>query len=321
MNEVLCCVCGRKLAVEARADADQLYRIGKRHFCSEHYQRAMQAGKADWSRAGVIEVVLVTAFVALVGWSLGSGEGATLPTSLGTGLVLSLVPALIWMAYIYRRDRIEPEPWGVVLGVFIAGGLLSHATAAPLAQHLFRIDDWQHQSSLASWVASVAVVGALEQLCTYLAVRYTVYLTDEFDEPMDGLVYATAAGLGVATVLSVDFVVRSQGVLPLAGATTIASTALVHVAAAAVLGYGMGYARFSGPGGQRVLLGCFLLSVLANGGLKRLALVAGVSGGVFQPWSALVVAAGVAALILLGIDRLCARLARTNFQEAPLAST
>src|SRR5262249_37553359 len=143
---------------------------------------------------------------------------------------------------------------------------------------------------IASLVATIAVVATLQQLCTYIAVRYTVYLTAEFDEPLDGIVYISAGALGLATALNVEFVVRNEGVLPVAGAATIALSSLVHVAAAAVLGYGLGRARFAAQGGPWWLAASFGLSILVNGGMKHAAWVAGVDGPNFRPWVTLAVA-------------------------------
>jgi RsiW-degrading membrane proteinase PrsW (M82 family) len=302
-QEGRCCVCERPV------EAEKARRIGARTFCVEHHQRALHASRAHWTRSGLVETGLVALFVAGVGGLRGSGASGALPTSLGMGIALALVPALIWLVYVYRQDRLEPEPIGLVLGVFVMGGLLGGAVAAPLAEHVFGVREWQGRSTVAGIVAAIAVMATLQQLCTYLAVRYTAYVTAEFDEPIDGVIYATAAGIGLATVLNVEFVVDNDGVLPLAGATFIATTTLVHVAAAVVLGYGMGRARFS-SNGQAWLSACFAGSVLLSGGLGQLALMAGTRGATFRPWLALAVSAGIAAAVLLAFHVLVARMSR-----------
>lgn len=313
MDEARCCVCHRSFPPA------QTERLGARVFCRADHARALEATRASWSRAGLIETGLVAAFVAVVASTLGGGEAGTLPTSVGTGLVLALVPALIYMVYVYRQDRLEPEPWGLVLGVFVLGGLLGGGVATPLLDDVLRVPEWQHRSALAEVVASVCVVATVQQLCTYLAVRYTVYLTDEFDEAVDGVIYVSAAGLGMATVLNVQFVVDSDGVLPLAGATAIASSTLIHVASAAILGYGLGRDRFS-PRGQPWLAGCFVLAVVVHGGLRQLVVLAGTDGATFRPWVALAVSLGLGASVLVGSHLLTAKLRRETLKGGPLAA-
>ncbi len=249
----------------------------------------------SWTRWGLIELVLTAAFVALAAQLLGGEEGGTGPL---VGTIMALAPALIWMVYIYRQDRIAPEPWGPVLGVFVLGGLLTIAVATPAAESVFGVASWSHQSTTATWVADICVVATLQQLCVYLAVRYSVYLTAEFDEPVDGVIYASAAGLGMATVLNVVFVVTNDGVLPLAGGALIACTTLVHVTAAAVLGFGLGRARF-GQGGQFWLSLCFILSIVINGGSGQLISEMGTDGATFDPWLALGTALGLGAAVLI----------------------
>ncbi len=301
MSDRFCCVCNKALSPHATP-------LGRRYFCNVHRAMALKSLQFDWTRSGMIEIGLVGLFVSLVGWLGGDGASGALPTSMEVGLLLAVVPTLIWMAYIYRLDRVEPEPWSMVFGVFFAAGLLWHSIGKPVMQDVFQISSWVHHSTVSETVAAVFLVGTLQQLCTYLAVRYTVYLTGEFDDPLDGIVYATAASLGVATLTNIDFVMAGSGVLPLEGATAIATSALINVAAAAVLGYGLGRARFSNAGVQRWIGGAFALSVVTHGGLSRLASIMGIEGRELSPMLTLSVTLVAAVVILLLIDRLMVRL-------------
>ena len=300
--------------------ADQLQHIGKRSFCATHHARAQAASRARLSRSGLVEMVLTLAFVYGASLVLG-GEGEAVRTSGGTALLLVVVPAALWLTYIYRQDRVEPEPPGMVLGVFVLGGLLGWAVVLPLAESTFDISQWRYDTPGASWVAALAVLGLLAQLAAYAAVRFTVYLTDEFDEPLDGVVYATAACLGVGTATSLSFVLESDGVLPLAGAALIASTALVHVAAAMPLGLGLSRKRFAGAGGLTTA-GWFGCSVLVNGGLTEFVVLTGSRDGAFHPWHLLGTAAGLCLVVLVIGTFLTASLRRQALEDAlPSSST
>jgi RsiW-degrading membrane proteinase PrsW (M82 family) len=314
MDERRCCVCDRRLAPE------EGHRLGARDFCPDHFAAALAATRARWTRSGLLEVAAVAAFVALVGLYGGRGPDGFLPSSGLAGLLLATIPALILTVYVYRQDRIEPEPWGAVLGVFALGALLGHGVATPLVRDVFAVGEWRHLSPWSDVVATLLIVAPLQQLCTYLAVRYSVYLTDEFDEPADGVVYACAAGLGLATAANLDFVIRSESVVPFAAAAHIATVCLIHVAAAAALGYGLGRNRFVGHPRQLWLGSAFALSIVLNGGLKQLAVWSGISGGTFRPWLSLSVAAVAVAAILLAVDLLMARLSLENFEREPDAA-
>ncbi|MGB0680117.1 MAG: PrsW family intramembrane metalloprotease [Polyangiales bacterium] len=307
MDPHRCCVCGKLILEPERR------RIGPRLFCAQHHQRALDAAKARLSRSGIVEVILMVLFVWLAAWMMGDAALLRGRMLLGWSVFWALVPAVIWLVHIHRQDRIEPEPWPLVAGVFVIGALTAHAFVEVLPERLFHLSQWQHRSELDAWIAAVGITGLLQQWFTYLSVRYTVYLTDEFDEPNDGIVYAAAAGLGMATVHNIHFIIDSGGRLPLAGVVALASTTLIHVAAAAVLGYGLGRSRFAPAHGARWSAAMLLLSTVLNGGLKRLAVVAGIDGGHFRPWLSLSVAALLAMLTLMLIDMSMARLCRENF--------
>ena len=308
-SQARCCVCHREFP-ETEGDF-----LGGRFFCAKHREDALRAADAQLSRSGLAETALLAVFVGAVALTLGNGPSASLPTSLSMGLLLALVPAAIWLVFVHRQDRLEPEPWGVVLGVFALGALLGHAVVIPGSRVLFDVGQWRHASMLGEVVASVGVDGTLAILVAYVAVRYSVYLTDEFDEPVDGIVYGVAACLGVATALNVHFVIDTGGVLPLAGATHVVNTSAGLVAAGAVLGYGLGKSRFDPKRGGLWLTLAFLLAAGIAGGVEQIAMAAGVRHGSFHPWSSLGAALAIVAVVLLSCHVLTARMRHQTLAE------
>jgi len=68
---------------------------------------------------------------------LVAGIARAAPTLKGTslivaGILMALIPALIWLVFFYQQDRLEPEPKGYVLGVFILGAILANVPLAGL---------------------------------------------------------------------------------------------------------------------------------------------------------------------------------------------
>ncbi len=161
-----------------------------------------------------------------------------------SGIFLALVPAAIWLVFFYLQDRIEPEPKGYVAGVFLLGGLLAAAIGVPLVENVFRVSHWIHTNTLATILGGILVVGFTQEFLKYAAVRYSIYHSDEFDEPTDGVIYATAAGLGYATVLNIQFVVSNGGVDLGTGAVTMAVVALAQASFSGITGYFLGRAKF-----------------------------------------------------------------------------
>jgi len=112
----------------------------------------------------------------------------------------SVIPAFLWMIYFYRSDRYAPEPKKLVARTFLVGALVGAAMVFSLKELPFYVSLF----SLAVFVAPFT-----EEIAKFLCVRWTVYNRSEFDEPVDGMVYATAAALGFASVENILYVVNS----------------------------------------------------------------------------------------------------------------
>lgn len=310
MDKPRCCVCHQPFP------PPEVRWLGGRPFCERHHALALEATAVRWSRAGLIETALLAGFVGTVALAFGA---TPLPADAALGLLLAAIPALIFLVFVYRQDRVEPEPAQLVLAVFLAGGLLGWAVVDPLGEWLLGADPWEHRSELGTWIASVGVRGTLAVFFGYLAVRYTVYLTPEFDEPVDGIVYATAAMLGMATASNVALVAQHDAVLPVAGATAMASTTLIHVATGVVLGYGLGRARFDAAAGQRWLTAAFAAAALMHGALHEIVRAVGTARGGFDPLLGFGVSLALAAAVLASSHFITARFARRSLEEGTLA--
>ncbi len=178
------------------------------------------------------------------------------------GVILAVIPALLWLGFFYRQDRLEPEPKGYILGVFVLGGLLASAVGIPLIRDLFRVQEWMPRSTAASILGSILVIGFGQEFLKYAAVRYSVYLSPEFDERIDGVIYGTAAGLGFATMLNIHYVASNAGVDLGMGVIRITVTALAQASFAGISGYFLGRAKFEEEPAWWLPLGVTIASVL-----------------------------------------------------------
>lgn len=154
-------------------------------------------------------------------------------------LLLAIAPAAFWLWYFYRKDRYEPEPLSWVLLIYIVG----IAVTIPVA-----LIEGVMGAFLPEFLIVVLVAPVVEELGKYLVVRKTVYESAEFDEPVDGIVYAAAAGLGFATLENVIYVFAAlETSLFLAVGTGLVRAVLSvpgHVLFSAMWGYSLGKARF-----------------------------------------------------------------------------
>ncbi len=237
----------------------------------------------------LLYVGLVEAVQAI--WKLGPEPVGWLPA-----LGLVAVPALIWLTYFYLLDRYEPEPTHYVLSAFLLGLLVAAPISGFLIHDLMSADRWVALDPFSAQhiAASFLVIGTAQELPKYLVVRYTLYLSDEFDEPADGIVYATAAGIGFATALNFRYV--SSGVLLDVGAINVTITTLAHACFSGVAGYALGRAKFlpGGRGAGRTLLLGLLAAIALNGVFFMLQDLVVRPGLELRPWRGLILSGGFA---------------------------
>ncbi len=229
---------------------------------------------------------------------------------LAAGLVMSLVPAVLWIAFFYRMDANEPEPKGMIVRVFLLGALLASGLGLPLIG-LFDLSEWLYAAPWVTLLGAVLVIGFIQEFLKYAAVRFSVYRSLEFSERTDGIIYSVAAGLGYATVLNINFMLENGGGNLGLAATRIVLTALAQASFAGVCGYFLGRQRFEtrplwwmplGLGLSALLNGLFFYlwgTLKRNGG--------DMVGGAMNPWIGLGLAAALAALTAAGLAWLIRR--------------
>jgi RsiW-degrading membrane proteinase PrsW (M82 family) len=169
-------------------------------------------------------------------------------------LLLAIAPSVFLFLFIYAKDRYEPEPLHLVLRVFLLGCL--SVIPAGLLEAAFPD----------GVITSAVVAPVVEETCKFLVVFLVVWRHAEFNEPVDGIIYATAAGLGFATVENILYVL--EGGLAV-GILRAFLSVPGHVVFACIWGAALGIAKFR-PGRQQAgiilagLLGGMLLHGMFN---------------------------------------------------------
>jgi len=253
-------------------------------------------------------------FVALV-FAIDRLSGAAVVVGPVAAVPLALIPALLWLVYFYLRDIHEPEPTHYVVGVFLLGALVAAPFATFVTDAVFKVPTWGvlPRWGLTEAVAAFLIIAPVQEVSKYLVVRYTVYLSTEFDEPMDGIVYMTAAGLGFATALNIQQMTRAPQVALTTAAINAVTVTLAHASLSGVVGYALGRAKFLGSEGHqtRVLAVGLAVAMALSGGFSMIEHVATRHGLDYRPaWglaSAALFAMLVFALLSVLVDRHLAR--------------
>jgi protease PrsW len=177
------------------------------------------------------------------------------------------IPALVAMWIVDRLDARRPEPRRTRRLVVLLG-MLSVIPALILEVSLVEVVGSRVEPKITYQGASFhafVVAAAVEEACKIGVVYWLVWRKPEFDERMDGIVFASRAGLGFALVENVLYLLQQQS---LSGQLVVwVMRALLavpgHAMWTGMIGAMAARRRFDGQG--LGLLGGFLLAVAFHG--------------------------------------------------------
>lgn len=178
-----------------------------------------------------------------------------------------LVPLMFWAAYHYYHDRHRPEPLGnlllcILLGV--AAAWLSRGMYAGLDVLGLRYDAYELAADNVPglFAYSVLVIGLTEELSKLVPYVAVVIWLRAFDEPLDGIVYASFLALGFSLVENLHYL---QFVSPGEAFARGFAGPLVHIVFASMWAYPIAVARLEGRNTWRLAAPWFLTSAALHG--------------------------------------------------------
>lgn len=158
---------------------------------------------------------------------------------------------------VIRYDMYEREPWFMIV---FAAGLGYAAMRACGAVEPLTMDLWPRRPVPVLYLALVA--GTHEELARLAVVAaLALFLPRQFNDPMDGIIYGSIVGLGMAVEESL-FYLGVGGPPP--GALLPASEPvriMGHLVLGGISGFGVGMARMRMRRASTTLAGCMLVSV------------------------------------------------------------
>jgi RsiW-degrading membrane proteinase PrsW (M82 family) len=207
-----------------------------------------------WALSTGLRVLVVLLGVVILGAQLYLTGFATLSDDplVGAFVLLSVVPALALVAYVWYLDPTKREQVTTMIGVFVLAVFFASFAAAfnSLLGPAF-----QAIPLVGFALFFYLVVGPVEEVVKLLAVRLWAYEQPNFDAVIDGAVYGAVAGLGFATIENALYIGRGYLMALEAGtgilAQTVGTTAVRslagpgHVIYSAFAGYYLGLAKFN----------------------------------------------------------------------------
>ncbi len=131
-----------------------------------------------------------------------------------------VIPVVFWGAYHYHKDRHLPEPAANLALCFVLGlgaAALSRGMYVALEPLGWRLDAvaLAETNAMALFRYAILAIGPIEEFSKLLPFVLVVVRLGAFDEPLDGIVYASFIALGYAAVENyhyLDFLTRMESI-------------------------------------------------------------------------------------------------------------
>ncbi len=121
----------------------------------------------------------------------------------------AVIPAIWLLIKVYRADRLEPEPPGLILRLVLMGALSTGLAALGEELGARLLGSFLEEGTvLYALIYFFAVVGLCEEGSKYLLLRSQTWRSPEFNCRFDGVVYAVSVSLGFALWENVGYVLR-----------------------------------------------------------------------------------------------------------------
>lgn len=185
-----------------------------------------------------------------------------------------IIPVAFWAAYHWHADRHMPEP-PLHLALAFLLGIVSFYLGLLLYWSLGQIDLRYDAYALAAtnlpglYVYCVLVIGVIEEAVKILPFLLIVLRFREFDEPLDGIIYASFIALGFSALENIyylDSLTTAQ-----AYARGFAGP-VVHIVFASIWGYRIGKARLLGQPLLPVIAVSLAITALLHGSYDFIAI-------------------------------------------------
>ncbi len=154
-------------------------------------------------------------------------------------IALAIAPALAFCGYIIHKDRFNKEPFLLLILAFVFGIFsVFPAVIGTLIGTNFIQDNGNFINTA---LFSFLVVALSEEYAKFFFLRYILFNRKDFNEPLDGIVYAVMIGMGFASFENVLYV--AEGGLGVAIVRMLTAVP-AHAVFAVFMGYYIGLAKF-----------------------------------------------------------------------------
>jgi len=170
----------------------------------------------------------------------------------------------IWLWTVFKKDHYEKEPLFQLLSIALIGGGMSVIPAGFFNSIVSAWFDIDGSPSLVKNIGFFSFVGLNEEFWKAFATIYLIYKHHEFNEPVDGVIYAMTVALGFAVIENFSYISQyGLGILVDRHFVSVPG----HIGFAMCWGYGLALAKFKYPERNvwRVVLPYLLVGAALHG--------------------------------------------------------
>ncbi len=171
--------------------------------------------------------------------------------------LVSLVPGILWVRFFHLKDKFEREPVTLLVRVFLFGA--AAVGFAAVLEMPFRTWVLSDAPLVLQFVVAFLVIGLGEEFLKAVAVYLAVYRSKDFNEEVDGIIYAVTAGIGFSVVENILYA-SSYGLAVAPIRALVAS--LAHACFSGIFGAYLGRAKFSDQPGRELIKGVIYAGML-----------------------------------------------------------
>ena len=196
-------------------------------------------------------------------------------------LLVAVVPAVVLIVYIIIRDKYEREPIKKILLAFFVG-MVSIPLSLSLT-HIFGLDELPYIFEGEIWqqIATAFLSAAIpEEISKFIILFLLIWWSKDFNERMDGIVYAVCVSMGFATIENILYVFDD----PACALGRALFAVPGHFLFAVLMGFFLSLAKFTVKHKLRNWTMTLLAPILAHGIYDAILMVSDV---VSEIWAAL----------------------------------
>lgn len=163
-------------------------------------------------------------------------------------LLGGILPAIFWLWFWLREDRLHPEPRRLIFNSFLIGMVVVFVVL-PIEKYVEKIT---------FGIITLAIWAFAEELIKFFGAWFSGIRKKECDEPIDPMIYLITVALGFASMENTLFIISSFGdgnlLTPiLTGNLRFIGASLLHVLASGAIGFFLAIGFYKGKIIRKVL--------------------------------------------------------------------